>query len=82
MVLGSPVLSTDCAGPREILDGGKYGLLVENSEDALLDGLRKLYDDPALLKEYRVMTTRRIKFFDDNTALKQIAGVFEDKKTK
>ena len=82
MVLGIPVLSTDCAGPREILDGGKYGLLVENSEDALLNGLRKLYDDPALLKEYRVMTTRRIKFFDDNTALKQIAGVFEDKKTK
>ena len=80
MVLGKPVLSTDCDGPREILEGGRYGMLVENSEEGLLNGLRQLYDDPDLLKEYKIMTTRRISFFDDDKILKQITDIFEDKK--
>ena len=34
---GSPVISTDCEyGPREILDGGRYGLLVEPHNPAAL----------------------------------------------
>ena len=78
MVLGKPVLSTDCAGPREILDNGKYGMLVENTEEGLLNGLRKLCDDPELLKKYKVMTTSRIGFFDDDKVLKQITDIFEE----
>lgn len=44
-ILGLPVLTTDCAGMDEILDGGKYGKIVENSENALLKGLRTLLAD-------------------------------------
>ena len=31
LLLGIPVISTYCSGPNELLDGGKLGLLVENS---------------------------------------------------
>ena len=39
---GVPVVSTDCsAGPREILDGGKYGRLVPvNSVDRLAEAIQ------------------------------------------
>ncbi|MGB3225547.1 MAG: glycosyltransferase [Desulforhopalus sp.] len=38
------VLATDVAGPKEILGGGKYGLIVENNEDALFEMMRHLLD--------------------------------------
>ena len=42
MVLKTPVFSVDCSGPNELLDYGKYGILVENTEEQLTDMLRKL----------------------------------------
>lgn len=78
MILGTPVLSTDCSGPREILDGGKYGMLVENSEEGLFQGLRRLYNDPALLEEYRKKAAHRVDFFNEDTILKQITDLIEE----
>lgn len=40
-----PVLSTDCGGPRELLLDGRYGILVDNSEDGLYYGLKRVLLD-------------------------------------
>ena len=39
LILGKPVVSTDVVGPRSVLEDG-YGLLVENSIEGLVDGLK------------------------------------------
>jgi glycosyltransferase involved in cell wall biosynthesis len=48
MALGVPVIATDCPyGPREILAGGKYGVLVPpGDEQALADAILSLLRDP------------------------------------
>src|SRR5690606_36454142 len=42
VILGTPVVTTDCSGMDEILDNGSIGVIVENSETGLENGLRTL----------------------------------------
>lgn len=75
LILGVPVLSTDCVGPREILDNGKYGLIVENSEKGLINGLMQLSNVDTLNK-YRQKALERIDFFNQEKILEQITDLF------
>ena len=48
LAVGTPVLATDCpSGPREVLDGGRYGLLVPVSDvQALAQGILQTLAQP------------------------------------
>jgi glycosyltransferase involved in cell wall biosynthesis len=52
MAIGTPVLSTDCpTGPRDLLDGGRAGLLVPPGDaQALAHEMQRLLTDRALRK--------------------------------
>ena len=63
LLLDVPVITTDCGGMQEILDNGKYGLIVENSDTGLTDGLRRFLSDKELLSHYREMARKRSTFF-------------------
>ncbi|MBO4213250.1 MAG: glycosyltransferase [Clostridia bacterium] len=76
LALGTPAMSTRCAGPVEILGDGEYGMIVENSEEGLYGGLKKLLREPELLKNYREKAARRREFFDGDTILGQITELF------
>ena len=53
VIIGTPVLTTDCAGMSELLDEGKYGLIVENSRNGLKEGIRYFAENPSKLSEYK-----------------------------
>lgn len=76
LILGIPVLSTDCTGPNEILDYGKYGMIVENSEEGLYNGLRQFAENPDLLSKYKEKALQRQDFFNEERILKQIIDLF------
>ena len=76
MILGVPVISTKCTGPCEILDNGKYGLLVENSRKGLYYGIKLMADNPQLVKLYRQKAKKRFEFFSEETIMKQILDLF------
>lgn len=78
LILGIPILSTDCTGPNEILDRGKYGKIVENSEEGLYNGLRQFAQNPDLLKEYKEKAFQRQDFFDENKLLMKITDLFDN----
>lgn len=40
LILRTPVIATNCSGQVEALQHGKYGLLVENSEHGIYEGMR------------------------------------------
>lgn len=52
VILGKPVLTTDVSGMRELLGNSEYGLIVENSDEALLSGMRRMLRDPEMRQHY------------------------------
>ena len=57
-ILGVPVLTTECAGMDEILEKGKYGIIVENNDSALYCGLERVLTDPSLLDKFSLHDIR------------------------
>lgn len=72
MVLNTPVITTDCGGPRDIVDGGKYGLLVENSGEGVYEGLKAVLDDPSLSLKYSKDLDKAVSRFDYQGWLKSV----------
>lgn len=49
LILGLPVVTTDCSGMNELLQGEKYGIITENSEATLFEGIKQLLDHRAIV---------------------------------
>jgi glycosyltransferase involved in cell wall biosynthesis len=73
LACGTPVVSTDCpSGPREILDGGAYGPLVEVGDDAALaEAIVRTLDDPPAADRLKA----RAAIFDYETAIARYQAV-------
>ena len=77
LILGTPVLSTNCTGPNEILESGKYGMIVENSEDGLYSGIKDLLDNPEKMQYYKRKARERLDFFDEEKITNKIEELFK-----
>lgn len=67
LAVGTPVVAVDAVGggPREILSGGDFGVLVPPGDtDALAEGVRRLANDQALDDELKNKGIIRSKHFD------------------
>ncbi|MBO4897366.1 MAG: glycosyltransferase [Clostridia bacterium] len=82
LLCGMSVISTDCTGPSEILDKGKYGMIVENSEEGLYNGLKCLLNNKEKLQEYKKLTEERKSFFDVDVIIRQIIDLFNSGREK
>lgn len=77
MVLGLPVVSTNCAGPNELLDNGKYGLLVDNNENSLYQGISTVVNDVMLKKSLREKSLKRSQAFNVKGALDALENLLK-----
>lgn len=78
MILELPVISTNCAGPNELLNFGDYGMLVDNSEEGLYNGLKNLLSNENLISYYREKSKERISFFNVDYCVHQIELLFKN----
>ena len=70
LILGIPVVTTDCGGMQEILDHGRYGLIVGNSTDELRLGIYKFITDKNLRNDYKKKAEVRSSFFNPQSVLR------------
>jgi len=73
MVLGCPIVSTDCPfGPSEVLDGGKCGVLVPVADpEALAEAIRTILTDKELRDELVALARARANQFSAGLAAKK-----------
>ncbi len=76
MICQTPVISTDCAGPDELLEGQKYGVLVENDTQALYEGIKRIITDSELLEHYKKMAKERGEQFSLEDTVKTVERLF------
>ncbi len=63
VVLGIPVVTTDCAGMREILGESEYGYITDNTDRALYAGIKRMLSDSGFYRHYRQKVRERSRFF-------------------
>ena len=76
VILEMPIISTNCTGPAEILGGGEYGMLVDNSTEGLYNGIYGILSDETVFKHYKEKIIMRKKFFDKESIVLQIENLF------
>lgn len=59
LILGKPIVTTDCGGMTELLGNSQYGLITENTEPALQAGLQAMLQNPELRERYADMAKQR-----------------------
>lgn len=52
LILGKPVVTTACAGMKELLGNSEFGLITEINEESLYSGIHKMINDEKLRKHY------------------------------
>ena len=78
LIVGTPVVSTNCSGAKELLgENDEYGLVVDNSEEGVYEGMKKMLSNPALLAHYKEKAKERGGFFSREQTVKAVEDMFE-----
>ncbi|MFR1065188.1 glycosyltransferase [Intestinibacter bartlettii] len=78
LVVGTPVVSTLCSGAQELLGyNNEYGLVVENSEEGIYEGIKKLLEDKESLVYYKQKASERGSFFSKEKTVKAVEDMID-----
>lgn len=78
LIVGTPVCTVEVSGMKEMLgENNEYGIVTENSEEALYQGIRRLLDDPALLAHYREKAAERGAMFSTESTVNAVEDMLE-----
>lgn len=72
LIVGTPVCTTEVSGMREMLGDNEYGVITENSDEGLYQGIKSLLDDPTLLTHYKKQAEIRGKVFSTEKTVKAV----------
>lgn len=78
LIVGTPVVSTCCSGAYELLGyNNEYGIVTENSEDGIYEGLKRMLDDNILRENYAKQAVIRGQKFSTEKTVAAVQEMFE-----
>lgn len=76
LILGKPIVTTDCGGMYELLGENEYGIITDNNDEAFTEGLRKILNSPQLLDKYTKKAQLRGQQFSKEQLTAQTENLF------
>jgi glycosyltransferase involved in cell wall biosynthesis len=78
LIVGTPVCTVEVSGMREMLgEHDEYGIVTENDENSLYEGIMRLLKDPGLLAYYRQQAEKRGKSFSTEHTVKAVEDILK-----
>lgn len=74
-ILSKPVISMKSSGPSEIIGDSKYGILIDQSVQQLVDAMKRMISDNELKLHYAKIARERSKDFLGEDSLRKIHKV-------
>ena len=78
MILGLAIVTTDCSGPCELIDNGKYGVLIQNTTEGIYDGLKRILMDRDLLEKYKLLSKKRSSMFNVGANIQKLEQIIDE----
>ena len=73
LVVGTPVCTVEVSGMKEMLgENNEYGVVTENDEQALCDGIKRFLDDFTYMAHYKAQADKRGKDFATEKTVKAV----------
>lgn len=79
LIVGTPVCTVEVSGMKEMLgENNEYGIITENDEDALFEGIKHLLDSPETLAYYKKKAEERGRSFSADVTVKAVEKMLEE----
>lgn len=78
VILGVPVVTTECSGMREIFGDEECGIICENSDNGLFEALKKVLDEPEMLGKFRAAEKERSKDLNVSARIKAVEDFIDN----
>ena len=79
LIVGTPVVSTNCSGATELLGyNNEYGIVTENNEEALYEGIKKMISDKKVFDYYKKQAKTRGNKFSTSETVKAVEEMLEE----
>ena len=73
VILGIPIVTTECSGMREILgENGEYGTITENTQEGLFIGLKNILGRAEILDKHKEKVAKRKQMFNIKNSVSEI----------
>lgn len=77
LIVGTPVCTVEVSGMKEMLgENNEWGVITDNSEDSLYEGVKNLIEDPSQLQHYKIRATERGNSFTTAVTVKATEELF------
>lgn len=77
LVLGIPTISTKVVGPIELLDGSRYGLLIDDSIEIIMNAMLTIMTNSEIRNHYAKMALERSNIFDIPKTMADIYSIID-----